>query len=772
MLLNATAASSANRPARFIACAIAFTALVYALLAGLHTVEDFDLGWQLATGRWIVQHHRIFSSDVFSYTASGQPWIYPALSGLLFYLTFLAGGYALLSWLGALASAATVGILALRIRRMDPATAALALIAVPLIANRTQPRAEMFTAILFAGFLALLWNAHGETDNLRTSRLTWQVPLLMVLWVNLHPGFVAGLALCVAYALVEAIDLLFPSRRAIALNRLRATARWLPLTALATLCNPFGWKIYSALLSQSQAQALHDAWIVEWSGVQLSSASWHQALDCRDPQSSFWWLLAAAIVGFCVALYRKEIGGALLLAGATYAAMQHVRLQALFACVVVVVAGDALAPLFANRSQPAHHQKSQIKLALAVALAGLLVPLAIFRSSDLISNRYYMNAAVRSEFGAGLSWWFPERALDFVEREHLPANVFNGYALGGYMTWRLFPGYRDYIDSRALPFGSELFFRAYDLSVEPPDSPAWQQEAATRQINTILVPLSRYQGMTLFPQLEAFCKSSIWRPVYLDEVSAVFVRVTPDTEALTQRLAVDCTKTNFVGPVASADSLHGRSKLFNFYANASGVLYGLGRYGEALTNLDRAQAIADDNASLHLLRALALQETGKAAEAEEEFRTSLSLDPTDEGWFDLGLFYLTQKRYSDAADIFRKSAEISTRPHELWMTLGLTELELQQPEPALQAFDKAEASNPFGDAGAEFGAGFHSLIATGRSKAWYQLGDVARAVSFQEEAVRLSPNDAKLWSGLADLYDVQGRTTKAAEARSHVKPAP
>src|ERR1700740_3236 len=117
-------------------------ALLYAFLAGFHTLQDFDLGWQLATGRWVVQHHQIFSTDVFSYTARGAPWIYPVLSGILFYLTYFAGGYALLCWMGAAASAGTVALL---MRRDRIASVMLAIVAVPLIANRTQPRAEMFT---------------------------------------------------------------------------------------------------------------------------------------------------------------------------------------------------------------------------------------------------------------------------------------------------------------------------------------------------------------------------------------------------------------------------------------------------------------------------------------------------------------------------------------------------------------------------------------------------------------------------------------------------
>ena len=96
-----------------------------------------------------------------------------------------------------------------------------------------------------------------------------------------------------------------------------------------------------------------------------------------------------------------------------------------------------------------------------------------------------------------------------------------------------------------------------------------------------------------------------------------------------------------------------------------------------LTYLDRAQSIFEDNANVHFLRALVLQQMGRAADAEAEFRSSLNLEPNDETWFDLGLFYMTQKRYADAAEIFRQSAESSSRPHEMWMMLGQAELQMQ-----------------------------------------------------------------------------------------------
>lgn len=752
-------------------------ALAYAVLAGLHTLQDFDLGWQLATGRWVLQHRHVFSTDVLSYTAAGQPWIYPVLSGIAFYLTFLAGGYALLTWIGAIVCAGTVALL---LRRASLIGCVLALTAVPLIANRTQPRAEMFTTILFAGFLTLLWQYH------RTGRARlWLLPVLMVAWVNLHLGFVAGLAVCGAYVLVEVMEFPFSVKRAAALARLRKAWPWLALTGIVTLVNPWGSSIYLALVRQQRAQALHTSWIIEWESIRPSWTSLRQALDWRDPQSALWWLILIVLISTCVAIWRQHCGAAALLVASGVLALQHVRLQALFACVAVVVGGAMLDEFRSERrtqrERSERRKEPQVlrpnEARTRIALAGILLVtiaaagLAIVRSWDLVSNRYYMRSTQLAVFGTGLSWWYPERAVEFLQRNQLPGNVFNSYSLGGFLTWRLFPAYRDYIDSRAIPFGPQLFFRAYDLSVAPPDSPAWQQESAARDINTIIVPLGRYQGMTLFPQLHSFCRSQSWRPVYLDEVSALFVRRTPQTEALIDSLQIDCDKISFDLPASISinGSFRAKAEIFNASANAGGVLYSLERYPEALAYLDRAQSVFADNANVHFLRALVLEQTGRAPEAETEFRISLSLEPSDETWFDFGLFYMTQKRYSEAAEVFRQSAESSSRPHEMWMMLGQAYLQMRQPQPALEALDKAVESSPFSGGGESLGATFNSLIATGRAKAWYQLGDTPQAVSFQEEAVKLAPGDAKLWLGLADLYDAQGRTTLAGQARLRAK---
>lgn len=103
--------ASPPKARHYVAQALIALALLYALLAGLRTVADFDLGWQLATGRFVVQYKQIPGTDVFSYTARGKEWIYPPFSGVLLYAVYSLGGFPALSWLSALACCATIALL-------------------------------------------------------------------------------------------------------------------------------------------------------------------------------------------------------------------------------------------------------------------------------------------------------------------------------------------------------------------------------------------------------------------------------------------------------------------------------------------------------------------------------------------------------------------------------------------------------------------------------------------------------------------------------------
>ncbi len=59
----------------------------------LRRISGFDFWWHLASGRWIANHLGVQTTDVFSFTASGQPWInLQWLFDLLLYGLHGAGG--------------------------------------------------------------------------------------------------------------------------------------------------------------------------------------------------------------------------------------------------------------------------------------------------------------------------------------------------------------------------------------------------------------------------------------------------------------------------------------------------------------------------------------------------------------------------------------------------------------------------------------------------------------------------------------------------------
>lgn len=725
-------------------------ALIYAFLAGLKTIAEFDLGWQMATGRWIVQHHQIPSTEVFSYTAAGQPWIYPVGSGLIFYATYLLGGYALLSFLAAAACAGTVALL---LRRGSAVSAALTILAVPLIASRATPRAEVFTLVLFAATLSLVWQQHETGDA-----SLWLLPVLMIAWVNLHPGFVAGLGLLGAYVMLEILDMLWPSERTAAYDRLRRSWPWLIATCAATLVNPWGWGVYRVLLRQEAAMSAHSQLILEWAPTPVNWIHLKSGLLLRHTGDEFYLLLFILVFALGIALARRQIGAAILIAASVVAPIQHMRFTALFSIVIALVGGAVIASLV--RTLPYKMSKTYLRSILAVAATVPLIGLAAVRATNLVTNRTYLSETNLVTFGTGLSWWFPEKAADFVSRENLPGQIFSTGSEGAYMAFRLGPKYKDYIDGRAIPFGTELMLRSIRLKATPPDSPLWKQEIERYDINTILLPIGRFSALQFFPAIKQFCDSDLWRPVYLDEVSIVFLRRRPETEDTIKRLQLNCSTAPL--PVTAPEKTG--AKAFNQWANAAAVLHALGRDSEAFSAISKALAIFPDSAYLHWTRGHMLQDSGKSQEAEQEYLLATRLEPDLVApWSALAAYYQSVGRLPEALDAWRTAADTSRWPWDPLQSLGYAYLQAHRPKEALEAFNDAANSLP---AHSELVVdnSFLANVAHGRARSWFYLGDLRRATLFEEEAARLIPDNPDIWMQLANLYERQGRFLDAQRA--------
>ncbi len=730
---------------------LAFVALVYAFFAGLRTVQDFDLGWQMATGRWAIQQHQVPRIDVLSYTMPGQPWIYPLGSEIAFYLAYRLGGFALISWIGA---AACVGTIAILLRRNSAAGAAMAILAVPLIAARTTPRADMFSIILFAAYLSLLWENY-QTGNARL----WLLPVLMIAWVNLHFGFFSGLGLVAAYVAAEVLEMAFGvERRRAAMQKLRRAWPWLAATALATLVNPWGWNIYHGLALEQQAYQQGQLWINEWAPIPVNWAAISRAIFLRQTDGAIYILLAIALIAGAIALLRGQWAPAILLLGSTYPAVHAVRIGAVFACVVIVAGAPQWSVMLTRiaRSLPpgARH-------AIASATVACLIALAALRSFDLASGHQYRAQGDEAVFGAGPCQWFPKGAAEFIRREGVPGEILNTYAAGGYLAWSLGPEHRVYIDGRDTLYGPPHLAKLTELEYASPDSKTWQDEISRYNINALVLALTRYDGVPA-ALLYNFCNNSLWSPVYLDERSAVFVRRSPENAGLLQRFPLNCANA----PLPSAASGSGRANEFNTWTDSAITLAALERNAEAQAAFQKALAIDRNVASLHRNYADLLFAMGKLDESEEEYLTAIQLQPSADTWGALARSYMKRDRVLAATEAMEHEAQFSPRPYLTWQDLGYIYLQLHQPEDALRVLNKAARSTPAALKAADNGF-FEFKVAQGQAAAWQALGNMERATEYQERAANLQPNVPAPWRRLAQFYQLSGRPADAQRAMAH-----
>src|SRR4051812_18974848 len=191
---------------------------VYALfvLAGNRLLIDPDTMWQITVGQWILDHHSVPETDVYSFTMRGQPWISTQWLAQVIY----AKAYAISGWSGpvviaAAAIAATFALLTKFLsRRLSESTtlvfvaAALAL-SVPHLLARPHVLAMPVMVAWVGGMMS--------AADRRAAPSFWLLPL-MVLWANLHGGFVFGLVLIAPIAFDAVFSAEAPARKSLALR--------------------------------------------------------------------------------------------------------------------------------------------------------------------------------------------------------------------------------------------------------------------------------------------------------------------------------------------------------------------------------------------------------------------------------------------------------------------------------------------------------------------------------------------------------------------------
>lgn len=715
---------------RWLSTAVYVLVLTAALMAGLHKVAESDSFWHLKTGAWIAENLRVPRTDPFGVTGDALPWIdWEWLFQWGAHVVYAAGGFAGLVTVKALVVAGTAMVVMASCRKAGAgacvsALAAMAALVVARDRMEMRPDVMMF---LFAAIMVLALERARTGDR----RWLWGMPVVQVLWVNMHPSFPLGICLVGAWFVGCAVDGLvdhFFGERDAASGPLR----WRLVGILGvvtvsvgvvTLVNPYGWSLVRHAVEQLRASGPAGV-IGEWQPT--------RRLLLTEPSLSwgmFWWvywLAPVALAGrLAVEGRRFPWSHALVLAGLSVLAMRAQRFPALYALVTAPVLAGGLAVsgrwlagrLTGVLSRPAVWVGRWVTMATGCWLIWAIG-----------SERWAMAENRPARFGVGVDeLTVPARAVDVLRQLPVDGGLFNTYLAGGYLIWRLHPDRAvqqrwAFADSRANLFGRDYLERYLRAMRDPRQ---WEDWMRADGVSVVFMQYGPTDDRVL---MEHLAGSDDWRLVYFDHAACVYARRAswdrwmqsgeplPATVSLDDREAVMVYAHRLADEMAGADDY-----------NRGRVLATVGNF---------------------------LMVSGKSEAAQELFAEAVRLNPRiSEAWMNRAVHALEAGRWQEAMEMTNRLLAVNKRYYMAWLMQAQIRMHLRDLDGALSNVQQALQLAP---------RSAQALVV--RAQVAVVQRQEGRAIQFLQRAIAEQAGDATVYWFLAQLLVKQGRNREAVLA--------
>lgn len=459
---------------------------------------DTDTYWHLAAGEWQVQNRAVLMQDVFSSTRFSEPWVnHSWLSQYLIY-----GAYAAAGDLGLALFTAVIAVVGMAFVwaqcEADPIIAALTVVlASASAAIFWSARPQMLSFLFSSIVLYLLW-----LYEVRQIDRLWLVPLLMMIWANVHAGFAIGFVLLVLFTIGTGLNWLISGldvEEPLTFRRVLRPVVIGLVSAFAVSLNPYGPRMLLYPFQTVSIEALQQ-FIQEWA-----------VPNFRSPQVwPFVWLLLGTFAVSSLSSARTRLTNLVMLVGTAYLALMSARNIAVFSIVA--------APILARHAQillqDLHLTLKTNRLPGRGGFAVLnivLIALAIMGAGA--KTIYEMQPERLAQLRASR---LPISAVEHLSGDDVQGAMFNSYNWGGYLIWAL-DDLPVFVDGRTDLYGDEILSPYLTMYLNDGDSMALLDQYT---INTIVVETFSPIGVDL-------ASNEDWMVVYDDDLAVVLERKVP-----------------------------------------------------------------------------------------------------------------------------------------------------------------------------------------------------------------------------------------------------
>lgn len=481
--------------------------LVYIMIidAGAHLLRDADTGFHIMVGRFFIENGYVPVNDFFSYTVPGKEWVaFSWGTGVLF--AFIDN---IMQLNGVVLLCTVLIILTLfityKLLMKWEINFFIIVLSIFMITSLTSihwlARPHLFTVFFTCLTFYLLELAK---DN---KKYYYPIPVIMMLWINLHPGFISGFFLLILYFLgnllelanSKDINLRFAHKKAII-----AIVIVFVVSFLLTLLNPYGLNSYYYIY-----ETLKSSWIVNIT-LEYHSPDFHGTYAIL-----LYEFLILAFIFIALRMKKKvldmpKILVFLLWAHLSLFAMRNIAIFAVIAvpCFALVLQSyiDSIElKRFKEVSSNFLSLEKALKYHLWPCLVILFIVLCSLRGSFLPCKNL-----VNCHFSESK---LPVNALKYLENNPLKGNMFNLDNWGGYIIYA-YPHIKVFMDGR-LDMYQQEFIGEYQKVVQV--TPEWEDVLSKYKVDWILIP----NNILLNNMLG---HSNNWERYYSDDLASIYKR--------------------------------------------------------------------------------------------------------------------------------------------------------------------------------------------------------------------------------------------------------
>ncbi len=475
--------------------------MLIVFMLALRSGTDPDIGWHLRNAEVTLHLHRFIREDTYSFTTFGMPWIdHEWLAEMPYDLGWRLGGtrgLLMVSLVVLEAIFAGVFYLAwLQSRRPNAAWVAT-IVSVVFGTVSFAPRTLLFgwaalvtELIVLARFEKQRGLVHrGKT--IKQIGLLWPLPLIFLLWINLHGSWLIGFVLLLLYVACGSVGFEKGAVRSIRWtpDEFRALALVTAACCAALFANPYGLHLVTYPFDMAFHQKLNIASVQEW-----------QPLDWHSLRGRIFFV--TLVLGLAAQLFRPrkwKLHELVFVCVGIHAAFNYQRFLFLAGILVLpfLAADLPRMPRRCKGGEPPQQRVLHACLLLGMVLCGLLA----YRAR---------REAVGSEVE------YPKGVLPMLAALRKQAPLLNSYDWGGYLELRL-PELPVMIDSRTDIFERKGVLRDY--------------LDAIRIQNTFAVLDKYHIEYVLFqpdtPLVYLLRRSSDWKIDYQDKTAVLLERLKP-----------------------------------------------------------------------------------------------------------------------------------------------------------------------------------------------------------------------------------------------------